>query len=440
MNQVMSDLCSRVLQIAEKNGADDCKVTLTKARQVEISYREQKPEMIKEALTQSLVLEIYVNRRYVYQATSDLRLKSIRDFIAKAIANTKLLAVDPDRCLPDPKYYEGRSAIDLKITDPAYGKLTPEKRHALVKAMETACLVEGGAQAITVIASLQDQFIESLGMTSNGFKGFANETTYMAAASMNARDEGVRRPSGYHYNNVRMFKELSAPQEIGRTAARRTVDLLGAKKIKTERLPVMVENRSAGRVLKGLLDAMTAYNIQQKQSFLIDKKDQKIAGDLFTLIDDPLLISGLSSRLFDNDGLTARQRTIFESGILKNFYIDWYYGRKLGWEPNGGHSSNLILPPGKRAPEQIMRDLGRGIFITDFIGGNSNPLSGDFSIGIVGFLFENGVPTQPIAEMNLADNHLRFWGKLVEAANDPWPYSSWRIPSLAFRDVVVSGV
>jgi PmbA protein len=84
--------------------------------------------------------------------------------------------------------------------------------------------------------------------------------------------------------------------------------------------------------------------------------------------------------------------------------------------------------------------LGRGVFISDFIGGNSNAATGDFSIGIVGFLFENGAATQPIAEMNIADNHLRFWHKLVEAADDPWPYNSWRVPSLVFRDVVVSGV
>jgi len=86
-----------------------------------------------------------------------------------------------------------------------------------------------------------------------------------------------------------------------------------------------------------------------------------------------------------------------------------------------------------------MKDLGRGILITGFIGGNSNSTTGDASIGINGKLFDQGVPVQSIAEMNIADNHLRFWHKLAEVANDPWLYSSWRTPSLVFTDVVVSG-
>jgi PmbA protein len=87
-----------------------------------------------------------------------------------------------------------------------------------------------------------------------------------------------------------------------------------------------------------------------------------------------------------------------------------------------------------------MKDLGRGIFITGFLGGNSNSTTGDFSVGIIGTLFENGEMVQPVAEMNIADNHLKFWNKLSEVGNDPYKYSSWRMPSLVFTDVVVAGV
>ncbi len=86
-----------------------------------------------------------------------------------------------------------------------------------------------------------------------------------------------------------------------------------------------------------------------------------------------------------------------------------------------------------------MKDLGKGVFVTGFIGGNSNSTTGDASIGIIGKLFENGVPTQSVAEMNIADNHLKFWHKLSEVASDLWTYSSYRTPSLVFTDIVVSG-
>ena len=87
-----------------------------------------------------------------------------------------------------------------------------------------------------------------------------------------------------------------------------------------------------------------------------------------------------------------------------------------------------------------MKDLGRGILVNGFIGGNSNSNTGDFSVGITGTLFEGGEPAQAVAEMNIAGNHLELWNRLAEAANDTWAYSSWRLPGLVFTDVVVSGV
>ena len=150
-------------------------------------------------------------------------------------------------------------------------------------------------------------------------------------------------------------------------------------------------------------------------------------------------MEGLGSRLYDGDGFAAKKRVMIESGVLKEFFVDWYYSRKLDWEPTTGGPSNLIIPPGKRSVEEIMKDLGRGVFVTGFNGGKSNSTTGDASVGIIGQIFYNGVPTQAVAEMNIADNHLKFWHKLTEVANDPWIYSSQRTPSLVFTDVVVSG-
>jgi PmbA protein len=143
--------------------------------------------------------------------------------------------------------------------------------------------------------------------------------------------------------------------------------------------------------------------------------------------------------LFDGDGFASRRRTLFEAGVLQEYLVDWYYSRKLGWEPTTGGSSNMFIPPGQRSVADIMKDLGRGILITGFLGGNSNSTTGDFSVGISGQLFDGGQPVQAVAEMNIADNHLSFWQKLAEVANDPWIYSSWRMPSMVFRDVVVAG-
>lgn len=440
MNKDMLTLAQWCVQVAKSVGADDCRVSIDADRFIEISYRERKPENIKEASTRALNIEVYVNGRYSSQSTSDLRHDALNTFIANAVAMTRLLAEDPFRTLPDPKYYQGRAEIELGLIDADYEKFTPENRHTLVKAIEETCLKQGGAKVISATARANDGYSESVLLASNGFEGYQASTYYAAGAQVTLQDGGDRRPMGYNFVVSLTRKAMPPAEEIGAMAVRRTLDLLGGKKIKTETLPIIIENRSVPRLLGGFLTAMSGRAIQQKQSFLADKKGQKIGSDQFTLIDDPFVKGGLGSRLFDGDGFAAKKRVMIEAGTLNDFFIDWYYSRKLGWEPTTGGPSNLIIPPGKRSVQEIMKDLGRGIFITDFIGGNSNSTTGDASIGIIGQLFEDGVPVQAVAEMNVADNHLKFWQRLAEVANDPWIYSSQRTPSLVFTDVVISGL
>ena len=440
MNKEMQDLVVWAVKTAKSAGADECRVGMSSERFVNISYRERKPETIKEASSRNFGIEIFVNGRYSRQSTSDLRKDALKDFISNAITTTKLLAEDPFRTLPDPKYYKGRAKRDLGVLDADYKKLTPEDRHNLVKAVEESCLAKGGKKVISVTASEYDSYDEILLMTSNGFEGHMESTFYQAGASMTVQDEGDRRPAGYNYVSCVKKKDMPAPEEIGAEAAKRTLALLGGKKIKTEALPIIIENRNVPRLLGGFMVAMYGANIQQKRSFLADKKGKKIASKHFTIIDDPFVKGSFGSRLFDNDGFATKKRTMIDAGVLKEFFVDWYYSRKLGWEPTTGRPSNLIIPPGKRSVKEIMKDLGRGILITGFIGGNSNSTTGDTSIGITGQLFDKGKPVHAVAEMNIADNHLKFWHKLVEVANDPWIYSSWRTPSLVFTDVVVSGL
>ena len=440
MKKELYDLAEKAIKMAKSAGADDCRVSIGGERFVDIGYRDRKPENIKEASTKGLRVEIFVDKRYSSQSTSDLRPDSLKTFIANAVASTRLLAEDPFRTLPDPKYYQGRAAIDLKQYDANYEKVTPESRHGFVRAIEESCLAKGGDKVISVTARCYDTHSEQLLMTSNGFDGYQEASVFYGGAQMTARDEGDRRPAEFAGAVTLSRKELPKPETIGAEAAERTLALLGAKKIKTETLPVIIENRVVGRFGGGFMQAMFGRLIQQKQSFLADKKDKKVAGPVLTLIDDPFIPGGLGSGTFDGEGMTAAKRIMIDAGVLKEFYVDWYYSRKLGWEPTTGSPTNLIVPPGKRSVKEIMKDLGRGIFITGFIGGNSNSTTGDTSIGIAGQLFDKGELAHPVSEMNIADNHLKIWQRLAEAANDPYPYDQGRFPSLVFTDVVVSGI
>lgn len=440
MNKQMRETAAAALKAATGAGASAAAADITARRRVEIGYRERKPETIKESSTRDLQLSLYVDGRYSAQATSDLRPAAVGRFVADAVAATRLISPDPMRSLPDPAYYQGRAEVNLELVDAAYATFSAADRHAWAKAIEAACLERGNGKLVSVTTQVADTRTEHVRLTTNGFEGWEEGTYYQAFLRVTAQDQGDRRPNGFNFAVATSRKAMPAAEKIGGVAAERTLALLGARKAKTETLPVIIENRGVGRIIGSLLEAMSGRAVQQKQSFLADRKGQRIASEVLTLIDDPLLPGGIGSTLFDADGMACRRRVMIEAGVLKEFWVSWYYSRKLGWEPTTGGPSNLLIPPGKRPVNEIMKDLGRGILITDFIGGNSNSTTGDASIGIIGQLFDQGEIVHAVSEMNIADNALRFWPRLVEAANDPWMYGGSRFPSLVFRDVVVAGV
>ena len=440
MNAAMLELLNWVLTQAKKAGAADSRAYISKQRFVDIRYRERRPDTIKEATTQNLNLEVFLNGKYASQSTPDLRKPALEKFVKEVVENASILDEDPFRSLPDPKYYAERSQKDLDLVDINHVSYTPEDRHAAAKTVEEESLAKGGDKVISVEATSYDSYYEEYVKTSNGFLGSEKTTYYQKGASVTMQDEGDRRPNGGYYVGCHIREDLPDSKEVGNLAALRTLDLLGSRKINTEVMPVIIENRGVGRVLNGFLQALRGQNLQQKRSFLADMKGQQVGSKVFTLVDDPHILRGLGSKHYDDDGLSAVRRDMVKEGQLLEFLVDWYYSRKLECEPTTGWPSNLVLPPGNRSVEEIMKDLGRGILITDFIGGNSNSTTGDFSVGIIGKLFDKGQFVHAVSEMNIADNHLKFWNKLAEAANDPWIYSSYRLPSLVFKDVVVAGI
>lgn len=439
MNKNMLEICTSVVEKALKLGADGCKARFSKHRSVEIKYRERRPEIVKEATTQNLVVNLFIGGKYSSQNTPDIRKNALDDFLNKAIENTKFVEEDPGRSLPGPEYYKEKVDKDLQLHDLKYKKFSTEQRHDVAKIIEEVCLDKGGDKVISVESGSSDTEWEEVVVGSNGFTGSVQATDFWGGASMTIRDNGDRKPSGYYWAGCRNLDDMPSLEEIGEKAAKKTLDLLGGEKIATETLPVIIENRVVSNLLSGFISGLYGGNIQQKRSFLADKKGMGIGSKLFTLIDDPFIIRGFGSRLYDGDGFPTKKKTVVNEGQLEDFFIDWYYSRKLNCEPTNGNFSNLVLPPGTKSPAELMKDIGRGILITGFIGGNSNTTTGDFSIGVIGKLFENGVPVKSIAEMNMAGNHLDFWKKLVAVGNDPWKYSSMIMPSIVIDNVVIAG-
>jgi PmbA protein len=431
----------RAVEIARKKGAAEVAAVTSRARDVDVYWRDGKVDRVSEATRRGLSLSLYVDGRYSAVSSSDLRPDALETFIADAIALARALAPDEHRRLPDPKLYEGRESLDLAILDPEQASLTADQRRAWAREAEEAARARDKAgQILSVTSNFGDTRSEWHRVTSNGFEGSQQSTTLWGSAEVSVKDADGRRPEEYDFGIARHLGDLPAPADVGARAVERTFARLGSTKGASAALPMVVENRAAGRLVSMLLGPMSGAAIQQKRSFLDGKEGQKIGSPKLTITDDPFVLRGLGSRLFDGDGIASRMLPVIEAGVLKTLYIDDYYGRKLGKPPTTGGASNLSWVEGDKAQDALVAAVQDGILVTGFLGGNSNGGTGDFSLGIKGFRITKGKVAEPIGEMNIAGNQLELWSKLAAVGNDSYPYSAMRTPTLVFDGVQFAGV
>jgi PmbA protein len=439
-DQDMLAIAQSAIAMAKTAGAKDAGARAYRVRDVSLDYRDGKVEKISESTTRGVNIQLYVDGRYSSVSTSDLRPDALKTFITDSVALTKSIAADPFRMLPDPALYKGQASVDLQLEDPKYSGVSADEGRRVAKVMHDAARAVKGNEALTSVGtSFSSNLVENWMVTSNGFSGSSRGTSFFLSAGISAKDVDGRRPEEYDYAGSRFWSGVPDAAAIGSRAAQRTLNRLGAKKGASSEMTVMVDNRAAGRLVGFLGQAMTGAALQQKRSFLEGKLGQQVVSPLVTIVDDPLLVKAFGSRKFDNEGMAAKQRTMIENGVLKSYYIDTYYGRKLKMDPTTGGTSNLTWKLGEKSQQALMADVKNGLLITGFIGGNSNSGTGDFSVGVVGFMIRDGVVAEPVGEMNLSGNHLEFWKKVVAVGNDPFPYSSQRTPTLVFENVSVAG-
>ncbi|MEN8251230.1 MAG: TldD/PmbA family protein [Bacteroidota bacterium] len=425
------------VQYALDNGAQQAKVSIYESQNSSVDVREEKIDKLEQSTQSGLSIHLFVDKKYSAHSTNRLNNKEeLKKFIEGAIAGTRFLAEDEYRSLPEPELYFGGESKDLKTFDPDFLSIDPQDKIKAAFAVEKEVLGKD-ERIISVTASYYDGMSNSVLVTSNGFEGDTARTYYGLNAAVSV-DGGDARPESYWGESAIFFQNLEK-EGIGETALKRGLNKVGQEKIESAIMPMIIENRLARRCLGPLVSALNGSAIQQKNSFLINKLGEKIGSDMLTIIDDPYIVSGRGSRMFDSEGLALKKRPIIEKGILKSYYIDTYYGKKLGMEPTSGNTTNLVLTPGSRGLEEMISSVDRGIYVTGFNGGNTNGSTGDFSYGIEGFLVEKGKIVKPVSEMNITGNMKDLFMNLVETGNDVYDRSSWRLPSLMFKDVGFSG-
>ncbi len=434
------DVTRKAARLALAKGANEAAAGTYRARHVEVAWRDGKVEKVTEATTRGLGLDLYVDGRYASVSTSDLREDALDRFVEDAVALARTLAPDPHRRLPDPALYRGQAAVDLELEDPSYEALDAAERRRLAEAIEAAARAVPGAERIlSVTTSAADSRSESALVQTNGFEGTKRGTDFWISAEVTVKDPDGRRPEEYAASGGRFRAAMEPPEAVGRRAAERALARVGAVKGESAVTTLVVDNRASGRLLAALLGPLAASAVQQKRSYLEGKLGAEVASPLLDLRDDPLVPRGLGSRLYDSEGLAAKPFPIFERGVLRSYFVDTYYGRKLGMAPTTSRSSNLAWALGARPQRELLAQAGEGVLATGFLGGNSNGTTGDFSLGVRGFRVRGGRIAEPVGELNASGNHLELWRRLVAVGDDPYPYSAMRTPTLVFDGVQLAG-
>jgi PmbA protein len=437
ITQENKDLAKWALQYALNKGCNEACVSVYAGTDNSFEYRDAQLDKLEQSSENGMSIQLYVDGRFASFSTNRLDKKELEKFISNGIETTRYLAKDEFRKLADPsRLYKG-DGKGLESYDENVEKISVDEKLALLKDNVNE-VYHTDERILSVSAGYSDGTSSSYVIASNGFEGEFATTYFSLSAETAMKGEGDARPSSYWFDSTVLWSKLQK-KNIGKTAYERTLRKLGQEKIETGVFKMLVDSLSITRLLSPLVSALYGSAIQQKNSFLIDKLNEKIISDKVTLIDDPHIKGARGARWFDGEGVATRKFNVIDAGVLNMYYLDTYYAGKLNMAPTIQSPSILTLKLGNKNFDQMLASLDRGIWITGFNGGNSNSSTGDFSFGIEGFLIENGKTIKPINEMNITGNLLTLWQNVLEIGNDPRTISIWRIPSILFDAVSFSG-
>lgn len=437
MRDELLQQAEQAVALALGAGADDVVARVGRGRSLEFHWRDGRIEKVQENTSRSLGVALYVDGRYSGHSTNDLEPTRLEAFLVDAIELTRRLEVDPYRRITEPHLYAGRAELDLDLIDDSLVGLTREQRLDWCRTIEAEASAHEAV--ISATSTVADYHGVSARVSSNGFTGVSEATSVGYGAEVAVSDGESKRPEGSYWVGGSHLEGLPAPAETGREVLKRALARRGATKIPSLRTTMVVDREAGGSLLGRIYGALSAGAIQQKRSFLADKLDQKIASDALTLTDNPLMPGLLGSRLWDGEGIAAKARPVIEEGVLRTFFIDTYYGRKLGWAPTTGGSSNTVFRHGAKGLDGLLADVGEGLYVNSWLGGNADLTTGDFSFGLRGHVIRDGQLAEPISEMNVTGNYADLLGKLAVVGDDPVPWSSFRAPTLVFEGIDFSG-
>ena len=445
----LRDIATTVIERAKKMGATAAECVARDGSEFSTVVRLGEVETLKESGSRALGVRVFVGQRTANTSTSDLSPEGIDTMVKSAMELAKVTSEDPFAGIPEASQLgQIPGDLDLYYDD--------------VYSLSTADRIDYARRAEKVAISFDPRIKNSDGgsfdaatgrkvlANSHGFVGEYRRSYCSVSAVPIAQDEQGNMQRDYWYSTSRTITKLESPEEVGRIAAERTLRRLGARRVKTCKVPIVFDRQTSKALLDHIFDAVNGDAIYRHASYLTGKLGEKVAGSNITVIDDGTIPGGFGTSPFDGEGIPTRRTVVLEDGVLKSYMLNTYTAKKLKLATTGNAArglagtpgignGNFFLQPGKKTPEQIIGDIKEGLLVTEFLGFGVNLVTGDFSRGASGLWIQDGQLTFPVEEITVAGNLKDMWNNVSEIGSDLEWRGSMACPTLRIDGMTIAG-
>lgn len=444
----LRSLARRIVERARERGATAAEAVLREGRELSATVRLGEIEALKEAAGKGLGMRVFRGGRAASTFTSDFSWPAVDAMIAAALAMAEASSEDPFAGLPAAEEL-GAAEGDLEIYSPAAARVGADEAVSLARRCEAAALAADARLSNSEGGNFEASEGRKVFANSLGFVGEYRRSSCSLSATPIAAEDG-RMQRDYWFSRAHDPAGLESPEAIGRVAAARALRRLGARKVATVRAPVVFEPLAAASLLDHIFSVVSGEAIYRGASFLAGKLGETIAAAGVTVVDDGLRRGGFGSAPFDGEGARKRRTVVIENGRFASYLLNAYTGRKLGLSTTGNAArglagtpgvgfGNLYLEPGREAPAAIMAGIKSGLYLTEFLGGGVNPVTGDYSRGASGLWIENGDLAYPVEEITIAGNLKDMLRNIVAIGNDLVYRSAAAAPTVCIDALTIAG-
>ncbi len=435
--QAVLELVETALAKARTLGCTDAEVAVRGGQGMTVTVRNGELETLEHHQDKSLSITVYINGSKGNAATTDFSDSSLEKTISAANKIAAQSEADKYAGLLEPEYL----ATDIPDLD-----LHFDWDMANEAIIELAVACDQSAKSVDKrIDQIDDtsvnyyRGISSYG-NSNGFVGAYRGSRYgISCIAVGSSNGGMQR--GYWYSSARDPQDLQDHETIGRTAAERTLRKLDARKIPTEKVPVIFEAPVAGGLFGHFVSGISGGSLYRKASFLLDSKGKQIFPEFVTVEEQPHLRKGLGSAPYDGEGGRTADRLLVDHGVVQDYVLSGYSARRLGLKPTGnaGGIHNLLVSHGEHSFEEMLREMGRGLVVTDLMGFGINMVTGDYSRGASGYWVENGEIAYAVEEITVAGNLSDMFKQIVDIGGDVDRRGNIQSGSVMIESMTVAG-